>query len=1164
MQVPHRQGIVKSVPNFLQATGGTVSIVIPLPGYILVTVADGESDYLFSETSSVSHAWTGPFQSGTNYWLYWDIHPLTGAKTYGHTLYEPIESSSAPLSPVGDQHWFDTSSNTMKVWNAAVGRWVNKIRVFAARLTGLSVFVSMSINSPAYEGTQVGSYLTAPVLAGFLVYDDQGKAIRKSDGKFFTTESSGVTGMHTASRVKLSGIVKEAESTANMARNTVVVFTDFDKIGPANPYLSTQQKQFGIIEEDVVIGDFINVVTEGMVSSSDWDWTPFSVNTPLYVGAGGVLTTEATPPALTPVALITGKQTINFGTPRVVSVGGTNVGVMTDTDQGTGRLSVAAVNNQDPIVVGDNDPRLTDARAPLAHDHDGVYSPTAHTHAYEPIDATILRDADIGISVASQSHTHGDYVDVSGDTMTGFLTLSGDPTADMHAATKQYVDNNAGGGGGDPVPYVSPTPPLNPTIGMLWEDISNATYPALKQYVNSPSTAVIRIDQRALPTIMQDPANWSRVGSGYWWDYAHGEHWYTFDGVAYMVDVHPPVQPPTGEADSDNVDKIQIYDGELSLQEYINYLNSLFPPNQEIVFKFDYDKTGFVIESTAAVNNLVFTPWGGLFDDWSLDTYPYTTGLPNEYSYFYLDSDHVVTHDPIEWVVLRDMSLQTDGAVPHVGSSRQPSEGGMYYDIKTGAFFVNIDADVQPFSSDPLNPNPGSVTESNQSAVAGVPYFRQGRDSIQGIDTTKYSAGGITFHTRETQGVAESGSIELRCGIAYPINEQSAWLGGGIRLQAGDVLTYDYNSGVPLGSNPAGGSIGIYAGAVQADNAHVPFASSVRGGNVTLRAGGGYVSGEPYSNDKSRHWGNIELLWARNIALENGAGLSVGGVQNTDTLMGYHRRRVGSPSESLTSGGFLTPAIWRDLLATSFVWQAPAAGTTPLTFGFGNLTTGNVTLGTLSTSSVGTRLRRLTFGTGTVAGSSAGTRHNAATFVATSVLSDNANLSGFSYHARVSISTSTTTAGEIRWFVGLTSSANALPNANPTAFSGTMIGVCADSSDTNIKAVIGNSSTGYTTQTAGVDFPKRRTSGSTAVVYDISITYKSITGCEIEMRRLDMGAAGTANVNDWGYPRVFTFNDTTSLGSVWLTPQIWINNGTQTVDAQMNVSFQTISDDMWL
>jgi len=37
------------------------------------------------------------------------------------------------------------------------------------------------------------------------------------------------------------------------------------------------------------------------------------------------------------------------------------------------------------------------------------------------------------------------YLKLSGGTMTGLLTLSGAPTADLHAATKKYVDDNAGG-----------------------------------------------------------------------------------------------------------------------------------------------------------------------------------------------------------------------------------------------------------------------------------------------------------------------------------------------------------------------------------------------------------------------------------------------------------------------------------------------------------------------------------------------------------------------------------------------------------------------------------------------------------------------------------------------------------------------------------------------
>ena len=44
--------------------------------------------------------------------------------------------------------------------------------------------------------------------------------------------------------------------------------------------------------------------------------------------------------------------------------------------------------------------------------------------------------------------TAGDarYLQLSGGTLTGLVTLSGAPTSDLHAATKKYVDDNAGGG----------------------------------------------------------------------------------------------------------------------------------------------------------------------------------------------------------------------------------------------------------------------------------------------------------------------------------------------------------------------------------------------------------------------------------------------------------------------------------------------------------------------------------------------------------------------------------------------------------------------------------------------------------------------------------------------------------------------------------------------
>ena len=52
-----------------------------------------------------------------------------------------------------------------------------------------------------------------------------------------------------------------------------------------------------------------------------------------------------------------------------------------------------------------------------------------------------LPDENLG-TLATQNWVDGRAVNITGDTMTGRLTLSADPTSAMHAATKQYVDDN--------------------------------------------------------------------------------------------------------------------------------------------------------------------------------------------------------------------------------------------------------------------------------------------------------------------------------------------------------------------------------------------------------------------------------------------------------------------------------------------------------------------------------------------------------------------------------------------------------------------------------------------------------------------------------------------------------------------------------------------------
>ena len=53
-----------------------------------------------------------------------------------------------------------------------------------------------------------------------------------------------------------------------------------------------------------------------------------------------------------------------------------------------------------------------------------------------------LADPDTDDDAVNKGYADGRYVDVAGDTMTGSLTLNADPSSNLHASTKQYVDNN--------------------------------------------------------------------------------------------------------------------------------------------------------------------------------------------------------------------------------------------------------------------------------------------------------------------------------------------------------------------------------------------------------------------------------------------------------------------------------------------------------------------------------------------------------------------------------------------------------------------------------------------------------------------------------------------------------------------------------------------------
>jgi hypothetical protein len=183
VKLTFRQGIVNRQADsngnsvFLQRAGQYINLLVaPVP--TVLAFAHKTADYLVEELKTVQQAW-GPITSSSTAYLYWDINLLTGALTRGFTLLTPIYTSTAPLNPASDQHWFDTVENVFKVYNGS--KWVEKIRLFAGYMTSAAILVPYNV------GTQAG--LTADVDAGSIVLDTYGVPLRQSNGCFVTSST---------------------------------------------------------------------------------------------------------------------------------------------------------------------------------------------------------------------------------------------------------------------------------------------------------------------------------------------------------------------------------------------------------------------------------------------------------------------------------------------------------------------------------------------------------------------------------------------------------------------------------------------------------------------------------------------------------------------------------------------------------------------------------------------------------------------------------------------------------------------------------------------------------------------------------------------------------------------------------------------------------------
>jgi hypothetical protein len=289
MYVPFRQGLVRlqvdsnSNPAALQkVSGGQFINLVVSPTPTIINFAFNDTDYLFEETVTVTHAW-GPFTGSNDQWLYWDIDPVTAVRTFGYTSHEPKYLYSAPTNPATNQHWFDLTNTLMNYWNGS--RWVPCIRCFAAKYDNSSVII------PYLPGSQAG--INVGVNSGFILFDDDEKPIKKwqrdNKGQYLTTESPIISHLSRVSNVVLEGATDLCIAKEAIPQWSVVAYQDYNTLVLAS-YLDQTKPAAGIVKWNMNIGDQGIIHSGGYITNNNWNWT-VPASTPLFVGASGQITT---------------------------------------------------------------------------------------------------------------------------------------------------------------------------------------------------------------------------------------------------------------------------------------------------------------------------------------------------------------------------------------------------------------------------------------------------------------------------------------------------------------------------------------------------------------------------------------------------------------------------------------------------------------------------------------------------------------------------------------------------------------------------------------------------------------------------------------------------------------------------------------------------------
>jgi hypothetical protein len=312
MKIPFRQGLISfyksgSTPLFLvpSATASFIDFNVS-PDPTVVTFAHGGSNYVQIFDRDVDAAW-GPI-SGECY-IYWEIDLLTALVQYKITALAPVYGLVAPVSPVFDQHWFDLSDTTMKVWTGT--KWAAKVAVFAAHVHNAAL-TNIDANT---RGSQVG--LASEAEGGYIMVDTLQRPVRAVNFEFLTTS----TPVYIRTTSSTSGVLAippnafvPVRASQTIPAFSLVYFTGADTVGLASsdPSLPVARTPIGIVQMPLQPNDLGVLTQSGEIQWDQWDWSAH-LGAPLYCNAGGQVTTVRPNSLLVyRVGFVKNKQTVLF------------------------------------------------------------------------------------------------------------------------------------------------------------------------------------------------------------------------------------------------------------------------------------------------------------------------------------------------------------------------------------------------------------------------------------------------------------------------------------------------------------------------------------------------------------------------------------------------------------------------------------------------------------------------------------------------------------------------------------------------------------------------------------------------------------------------------------------------------------------------------------